>query len=185
MLQYSSAKRSKISCSIACKMRVSSVSLGGVGTGEDDREGGCCESSPVEPLRAVGPEVLSGTPKKTRATGRGTRDRMRLAHSRLMTAISGAEGPWFRAKDGVGAEGRGAGVVLSALSGVVVSPVGPCCVGVGGRTDNCGGCGAGADNRFTSVPWLGRAFDGNSAALDARSKLGNKVGVRIWSWMVS
>lgn len=97
-----------------------------------------------------------------------------------MEAMSGAETDWSGDKEGaVATTIRVESLLLAVLAAGASLGGRPLSGGgAGGCTDrDCGGCVVSAAG--------GRAFEGNSAALDARSKLGNRVGVRTWSSMVS
>lgn len=75
--------------------------------------------------------------------------------------------------------GKGAEVVTT------VTARGDFPLGVGGRTDTCG-AGAGAGPVFPAGAWdVGRALAGKRADRVARRRLGNKVGGRTYSSMVS
>lgn len=200
-----------MSVSIAVSRRASSSSCEvGVRSGGDGGDearsggGGCCASleaaqdswrspgaAPGEP--GGGGEV--DRPKNCRATGRGTSERMRAAHDRLMEAISATD---RRLSVGGDTEDEGAGAdAVATLLLAVLAPVeslrgalAPHSIGdVGGCTDTDtdtgrdGGCGAGCGPTLTplavAAAAVGCVFEGNRAARDARSRLGNKVGVKI------
>ena len=117
----------------------------------------------------------AGTPKKRRAIGRGTRDRMLAAQRRLTEATSGVEGRGSGDKGAV-AESPGEETLLQASLAPAVSLTGPFAIGgVGGCTDRCG---AEAAVRPSTAVDAGRAFKGKSAARVARSRFGKRAGVR-------
>ena len=90
--------------------------------------------------------IFAGTPKKRRAMGRGTNDRMLTAHLRLMEAISAAVGRCSGDKEGAVAEILVVKTLLLALLAPAASLGGLVTVG------DAGGCagkyGAGAPSRF-------------------------------------
>ena len=201
-----------MSVSIAASRRASSSSSCEVGArsggdgGDGARSGGggrCASLEAAEdswrPPGAAPDEPGGGgevdRPKNRRATGRGTSERMRAAHDRLMEAISVTD---RRLSVDGGREDGGAGAdAVVTLLLAVLAPVGSLrgtlaphsIVDVGGCTDTDtdtgrdGGCGAGCGPTLTplavAAAAVGCVFEGNRAARDARSRLGNKVGVRI------
>lgn len=127
------------------------------------RDGGLC---------SIGTD---GTPKKRRAIGRGSRERMLAAQRRLIEATSGVEGRGSGDKGAV-AETPDEETLLQASLAPAASLTDPFTIGdAGGCTDSCG---AEAAARPSAAVDAGRAFKGKSAALVARSRFGKRAGVR-------